>query len=166
MILSREDILRLLGSSPPLVEGLPEPESQLQPNGLDLTVREVALLNSAGELGTTRRTLSDTSPLYFDGLGYMNLYPGCYLITFNEILHLPRDITALGFPRSSLLRSGVSIHTAVWDAGYEGRSQALMVVYNTAGFRLQRNARVLQIVFLRLTSETEGYRGLFQRENI
>lgn len=166
MILSREDIRHYLEGSPPLVEGLLDPENQLQPNGIDLTVREVSLFNSAGELGTDQRVLSGTSPLYFDGLGFMTLYPGCYLITFNEILHLPRDIAALGFPRSSLLRSGVAIHTAVWDAGYEGRSQALMVVYNTAGFRLQKNARVLQVVFLRLSSETEGYKGLFQKENI
>ena len=32
---------------------------------------------------------------------------------------------ALGFARSSLLRSGCGIQNAVWDAGYHGRSEAL-----------------------------------------
>jgi len=65
-----------------------------------------------------------------------------------------------------LLRCGVTVNTAVWDAGYSGRSQSLMVVYNPQGFRIQRNARIVQLVFLRLTHETEGYRGVYQRENI
>ena len=73
---------------------------------------------------------------------------------------------ALGRPRSSLLRCAVSVGTAVWDAGYEGRSQALLMVYNRYGFRLKRNARLMQLVFFRLTGETEGYTGLFQGENI
>jgi len=73
---------------------------------------------------------------------------------------------ALARPRSSLLRCGVTVDTAVWDAGYSGRSQSLMVVYNPLGFRLQRNARIVQLVFLRLTRETEGYRGAYQGENI
>jgi dUTP pyrophosphatase len=58
------------------------------------------------------------------------------------------------------------VGTAVWDAGYSGRSQSLMVVYNSQGFHLQRNARVLQLVFLRLSQETDGYEGAYQGENI
>ncbi|GAI14182.1 unnamed protein product, partial [marine sediment metagenome] len=38
--------------------------------------------------------------------------------------------------------------------------------YNPQGFRLQRNARIVQLVFLRLTQKTEGYRGAYQKENI
>jgi len=73
---------------------------------------------------------------------------------------------ALGRPRSSLLRCGVTVGTAVWDAGYEGRSQSLLVVYNPRGFRLQKNARVAQLIFMRLSGKTEGYKGAYQGENI
>ena len=79
---------------------------------------------------------------------------------------MPKNIMALGRPRSSLLRCGVTIGTAVWDADYEGRSQSLMVVYNSRGFCVQRNARIMQLVFLELTGETEGYNGVYQGENI
>jgi len=75
-------------------------------------------------------------------------------------------LMALARPRSSLLRCGVVVHSAVWDAGYSGRSQSLMVVHNPAGFRLQQNARVLQLVFLKLSGETAGYRGIYQGENM
>ena len=73
---------------------------------------------------------------------------------------------ALGRPRSSLLRCGVTVNTAVWDAGYSGRSQSLLVVYNPLGFRLQKDARVVQLVFFRLTGETKGYQGKYQGENL
>jgi dUTP pyrophosphatase len=104
--------------------------------------------------------------LAFDGLDFIDLMPGAYIVSYNEIVHLPRDVMALARPRSSLLRCGVTINTAVWDAGYSGRSQSLMVVHNPHGVRLQRNARLMQLVFLQLTRETEGYQGVYQGENI
>jgi len=167
-ILAKQDIQRLLQQSPPLVEGSINLEEQVQPNGIDLTLREVALLQSSGKIAVedSQRLVSSLAPLVFDGMDFIDLVPGVYVITYNEVVHLPRNIMALATPRSSLLRCGVTVNTAVWDAGYSGRSQSLMVVYNPQGFRLQRNARIVQLVFLRLTEETEGYHGAYQEENI
>ncbi|MFH0941494.1 MAG: deoxyuridine 5'-triphosphate nucleotidohydrolase [Chloroflexota bacterium] len=167
-VLSRGDIQRLIESKPPLVGDYVDLESQLQPNGFDLSLREVAQMRSAGYLAVSNssRVLPPTSPLAFDGAGSLYLAPGSYLITYNEIVHLPEDVMALGRPRSSLLRCGVAVHNAVWDAGYHGRSQSLLVVYNPQGFRLERNARIVQLVFMRLSSPTRGYRGTYQGENV
>jgi dUTP pyrophosphatase len=168
-ILSREDILKMLGTTPPLVESPRNVEQQVQPNGIDLTLKEVALFSSSGSLGPGNegKTLSGTAPLVFDGLSRVDLLSGCYLVTYNEVVNLPKNIMALALPRSSLLRCGVSIHNAVWDAGYSGRSQSLMVVYNPQGFRLHRNARIVQMVFFLLSHEvTQGYQGMFQGENV
>ena len=167
-VLSKRDIHRLLRRKPPLIEEWIDLEQQVQPNGFDLTLREVTLLQSPGRIAVadSQRLVSDLAPLVFDGMGFIDLMPGTYVITYNEIVHLPKNIMALATPRSSLLRCGVMINTAVWDAGYSGRSQSLLVVYNPQGFRVQRNARIVQLVFLRLTQETEGYRGAYQKENI
>ncbi len=167
-VLSKEHIQKLLEQEPPLVEGYTNLAEQLQPNGCDLTLREIALLQSPGQIAVSnsQRLLSSLAPLMFDGLGFIDLPAGIYSITYNETLHLPRNVMALATPRSSLLRCGVTINTAVWDAGYSGRSQSLMVVYNTHGFRLQRNARILQLVFFHLSKQTEGYQGTYQGENI
>ena len=167
-ILSKQDIQRLLQQEPPLVEGCINLEEQVQPNGIDLTLREVALLQSSGKIAAadSQRLVSDLALLVFDGLDFVDLIPSAYIVTYNEIIHLPNNIMALATPRSSLLRCGVTINTAVWDAGYSGRSQSLMVVYNPQGFRLQRNARIVQLVFFQLTQKTEGYQGAYQGENI
>ncbi|MDP3878918.1 MAG: deoxyuridine 5'-triphosphate nucleotidohydrolase [Dehalococcoidales bacterium] len=167
-VLSGPDIQKLLQREPPLVEAYIDLEAQVQPNGIDLTLREVARLQSSGRVAVSnhQRLVPGLTPLAFDGQGFIDLEPGIYIITFNEIVHLPNNIMALGRPRSSLLRCGVSVETAVWDAGYSGRSQSLLVVHNPQGFRTQRDARVLQLIFLRLTGETGGYSGVYQRENI
>jgi dUTP pyrophosphatase len=167
-VLSRQEIRRLVDKKPPLVEGCPDIEKQLQPNGIDLTLRDIALLQSPGRIAVedSQRQVSALAPLVFDGSGFIDLIPAAYIITYNEVVHLPEDIMALGRPRSSLLRCGVTLGTAVWDAGYSGRSQSLLVVYNPQGFRLQKNARVAQLIFMRLSQKTEGYQGAYQGENI
>ena len=167
-VLSRKDIRKLIEQNNPLIEGYIDLEQQLQPNGFDITLRDIASLNTRGQIGVdnAQRQLPDLGPLNFDSQGFIELGPGIYMITYNEIVHIPTNLMALARPRSSLLRCGVSIGTAVWDAGYSGRAQSLMQVLNTRGFRVQKNARVAQLVFMTLSAETEGYAGKYQNENI
>ncbi|MCX8126292.1 MAG: hypothetical protein N3E40_04010 [Dehalococcoidia bacterium] len=55
----------------------------------------------------------------------------------------------------------------MWDAGYFGRSQSLLIVHNPAGFEVQKNARIVQLIFIRLEEVTEQiYHGQFQGENV
>lgn len=168
-VLGRDSIARLIGGTPPLIEGFPSLSDQLQPNGFDLSLRSISELVTPGGMGRNpaQREISDTRQLDYDEDGWRQLPPGSYLITLNEIIALPLDVMALGRPRSSLLRSGVSIHTAVWDAGYQGRSQALLVVHHPEGYRVQQDARLLQLVFWRLARPVEqGYQGIYQMENL
>jgi dUTP pyrophosphatase len=167
-VLADSEIRRLIKQEPPLVEGYIDLETQVQANGFELTLRDISVIQSAGRIAVdnSQRVISEVSPLMFDGTGDIELIPGTYLITYNEIVHLPKNLMAMGRPRSSLLRCGVTVGTAVWDAGYEGRSQSLLVVYNTRGIRLQKNARIMQLIFLELTGESEGYNGIYQGENI
>jgi dUTP pyrophosphatase len=167
-VLSANDIRKLIDQDPPLVEGYLDLESQVQPNGFDITLRDISRLQTPGQItvNNAERVVSELSPLEFDGTGFIKLNSGIYSITYNEIVHLPNNVMALARPRSSLLRCGVSVGTAVWDAGYSGRSESLLNVYHAGGFRIQKNARVVQLVFFRLTEETDGYSGTYQNENI
>ena len=165
--LSHDDILALMQGMPPLIECFLDMGAQLQTNGFDLSLRSVSALVSAGKLSldNRNRVISGQKKLDFNSEGLLHLPPGSYSITYNEIVHLPKNIMALGLSRSSLLRCGASLHTAVWDAGYSGRSESLLVVYNPLGLDLEKNARVLQLVFSTLTGESQGYKGRYQGEN-
>ena len=167
--LDRAALEALLKADPPLVQGLLDPAQQLQPNGIDLTLRSVAWFGSPGQLGVSNqeRMPASVDELEFGADGWLHLAPGPYLVTFNEVTNIPLHLTALTWPRSSLLRSGVALHTAVGDAGYRGRYQALLSVLNPRGFRVAQNARLAQVVFFTLVSSAEqGYAGVYQEENL
>ncbi|MCL2140118.1 MAG: deoxyuridine 5'-triphosphate nucleotidohydrolase [Dehalococcoidia bacterium] len=167
-VLSLADIQVLIQSSPPLIENYLDLNLQLQTNGFDLSLRSISRLTSCGKLSldNQNRVISSQQIIEFEPGGIVHLDPGCYSIVYNEIVNLPNDIMALGLSRSSLLRSGSSLHTAVWDAGYSGRSESLLVVHNSLGQKLEKNARVLQLVFLRLSGKSRGYSGIYQGENL
>lgn len=169
-VLSREQIRALVErDEAPLLSEYVDLDSQVQPNGVDLTLREISRYTGAGAVGVDAadRVLPDLEPIEFDEEGWATLQPGAYHILYNEVVDLPGTLMAFGRPRSSLNRCGVTIHTAVWDAGYTGRSTSMLVVSNPAGFRVQRNARVMQLVFVGMAkAPTEGYRGRYHLENI
>lgn len=166
-VLSREVIEELMRQDPPLLERMPDPEVQIQPNGVDITLERVSRFRGPGLLARSNadRVLPETEDLPFDADDRLLLPPGAYQVRFNEVVNLPTWLMAYARPRSSLLRSGVALHTAVWDAGYSGQGVSLMVVYHPAGFQLERDARICQLVFHPLATATAtGYSGIYQHE--
>lgn len=168
-VLSREQLRELIESETPLVSGWGDLDEQLQPNGFDLRLAEIQRHRGRGTIGISnaQRVLPALDAVAIDADGFADLAPGIYHVTYEEVVSLPTNLMALGRPRSSLARSGVAIHTAVWDAGYSGRSTSLLSVLNPEGFRVQMGARILQLVFFGLAAAaSEGYQGVYQNENV
>jgi dUTP pyrophosphatase len=166
-VLSSDDILRL-GLLPGLDATEAAARSALQPNGVDLSLEAVWRLTGRGILGRSNaeRELPPREPLAFDADDWLALPQGAYGIRYVEWVALPNDCGGLCFPRSSLLRMGVHVPTAVWDAGYQGRGEGLLEVSNPHGVRLQRGARIVQLVVFRLSAAAgSGYAGSYQHEN-
>ena len=152
-----------------LVESMIDPETQTQMCGVELTLQKIERFLTAGAVAfdNKERKLPETEPLNFDEMGWIELPAGSYLVTFNEIVNIPKDVAAMARARSTLLRCGATLETALWDPGYRGRSQSLLVVYNPQGLKLKKDARLMQLVFLRLENEAEKlYSGKYQGENI
>lgn len=167
-VLTVRGIGDLLEREPPLLTPVCDRDEQIQPNGFDLTLESVWRIDGAGAIGLTNaeRTIPPRAPVDPSEDGWFALAPGAYVIRFREVVALPLDVMAFGRPRSSVLRCGAAIHTAVWDAGYHGRSEALLVVHAEPGLRLAVGARVLQLVFVRLEASTHAYAGTYQGENL
>ena len=141
--------------------------SQIQPAGIDMTLREVQELSDAGaiDFDNSKRKISGGRKLEFAD-GALRLKPGCYKIIYNEYVNIPIDCAAFGYPRSSLLRCGADVRCAVWDPGYHGRSESLLVVHNPHGITLYKDAKVMQLVFMRLEAKAgKGYEGQYTGEN-
>lgn len=158
---------------------------QIQGSGIDLSLRAVERFTGIGaiDFDNSRREIPPTEPIswieptgaYLDDNGNMNhangltnsayveLEPGGYIAKYNEIVEVPKDALGVVLPRSSMMRAGATICSAVWDPGYNGRGLGLMQVMNP--IRLYRNARICQIFFIRLENVSERlYDGKYQGE--
>lgn len=167
-LLSSTELKKLAQSNPPLLENAVDLETQIQPNGLEMTLKEVRTIDGAGavDFDNSERALPKSRPLEFDETGWVHLQNGIYKVLFNEIVNIPKNLAAIAKPRSTLIRCGATLETAVWDAGYRGRSESMLVVYNPEGFRLKKDARIMQLLFYTLDMEVEnGYSGVYQNEN-
>jgi dUTP pyrophosphatase len=150
-----------------LIQNYVDLEKQLQPCGFDLTLKEVREFSGFGmvDLTNKERTIAPSEPLNSDEEGWFHLPEGSYKIVYNEEVRIPLNIVAMARSRSTMLRNGAVIETALWDPGYNGRSSSLLVVTNPHGIRLKLNARVTQLVFFNI-EVTDGYRGEFQNERL
>jgi dUTP pyrophosphatase len=142
------------------------PDIQVQPNGVDLCLESVWQPLGGGQLGRETRTVPERDQILVGPDEWFHLAPGAYVGRLVETVALPTDVMALGFARSSLLRSGCAVINAVWDAGYVGRSEVLIAVHNSAGFAVQRGTRIVQLIFFRLTEPTAPYIGAYQGEHL
>jgi dUTP pyrophosphatase len=166
-ILNSSEIRRLIEEQQFITEFI-DLEKQLQPSGFDLSVGEVLAYEGGGsvDFSNEERVIAPGRSLQPDRDGWYKLGPGCYTIVYNEVVRMPLDLAAIARTRSTLLRNGASVGTAVWDPGYQGRSSSLLVVHNPHGMRLKRDARVVQLVFFRIGEVKEGYRGAYQNERL
>jgi dUTP pyrophosphatase len=164
MILSDEDLYQLITHG--MVENICDLSTQLTPNGIDLTVKKVEKFTGRGAVDFTNkeRILPTTEEIPFKNQ-WVHLLSGSYKVTFNEVVTIPSDTIALARPRSSLLRSGATIESAVWDAGFHGISISLLVVHNPHGISLKKNARLLQLFFLKMSQKAQKtYQGVYQED--
>ena len=103
-VLSKPDIHRLLRQEPPLIEGYINLEDQLQPNGFDLTLREIALLQSSGKIA-----VENSQRLEYHRLSHPQVEPAP-LWRYRKYRRLGcRLLMAFSISHGSLQSSGVSL---------------------------------------------------------
>lgn len=151
-----------------LIQGYISLDKQLAPNGFDLTVGKVFEFSTKGALdfSNKERLIPETKEIIAqkinpeDKFGWWDLLPGSYKLRTNETVNIPNNLAALSFNRTSLLRIGVFTEHGVWDAGFKGKGEFMLVVKNPQGVKIKENARVAQLVFLAV-DETESYQGIY-----
>lgn len=169
IMLNQNEILGLIKEKK-LIEGYINPDIQITPNGFDLTVANIYEFNKPGAMDFSNKErlippgkeIPPKKKTPQDKFGWWNLRSGAYKLITNEILNLPNDFVAIAFPRSSLLRMGAFTQTGVWDLGFRGKSEFILVVENPKGIRLKQNARIVQIIFMRTSKTHKGYQGIYQ----
>ncbi len=141
-------------------------EQEVDCAGIKLTLAEVYSFKSTGSLGNSTRKLPEVAEIPPRN-GVFELPQGAYRAVYGEVVEVPEDCLALAIPRSSLMRCGAIIFTAVWDPGYKGRGEGLLVVFNPHGIVLEKGVQIAQLVYIKLTRKTKKiYRGQYYLERI
>lgn len=149
-----------------IIDGAVDVFMQTQTGGFDLTLNQIHRFIGPGvvDFDNTERRVSETEIMEFGYDDSIFLEPGTYKVVFNEVVKIPLDATGFCFPRSTLLRSGVSSVGAVWDSGFVGIGESLLTVGNKNGFIVKRNARIMQLVLIKndtVVDEKDAYRGVY-----
>ncbi len=156
-MLGREEIHKLVKKKK-LLERFDE--ECLESSGYDLRIGGIYKLKGSGYIGVTYRDLPNAEEISFDEYP---LNPGSYiLIESVEKVNMPLNLAARILPRSTVFRCGAQLITALVDPGYEGTLTMGLLNVGREIFRVQKNARIAQIVFEKVEGETRGYKGRYQ----
>jgi len=139
-------------------------DDAIQPNGLDLSIGEIYKLSGVAELSDDEYTKTDRDRVPVNGHGDYVLGTGPHIIEYDETIEIPDDCVGIVLPRSRMLRCGLQVDTALWDAGYKGKGEGALFAHTPA--KLEKDMRVAQMVFLDADEAEEKYDGEHQGENL
>jgi dUTP pyrophosphatase len=171
MLLNKPEIKKRILSQG-LIQDYLNLDIQLTPNGFDLTAGCVFEFDTAGALDFSNnervipagKELTPKKNAPKDKFGWWKLQKGTYKIKTNETVNLANDLIALAFSRTSLLRMGCFTQHGVWDAGFKGKGEFVLIVDNPEGVSLKQNARIAQLIFLPINEIDKGYSGIYQNK--
>lgn len=144
-----------------LVKLFPTFKELVQPSGIDLRVDEVFIQKSPASLIDGEKVLPELEklkpPLYA-------LKPKTgYSVTIDRKIKIPKGYSMIYLPRSTLLRSFVSVHTALGDPGFYGTLQFLLYNYGEYDYTLKQGERIAQAVVFPVSGSGE-YDGSYQED--
>ena len=142
-----------------LIKLFPEFKELIQPSGIDLAIDEIFVQKSSGSLIDNEKILPDLESM--DGPLYTLKPKTAYLATISKKIKIPKGYTMLYKPRSTLLRSFVSVQTAVGDPGFYGTLMFLIYNHGDFEYKIKKGDRIAQAVVFEVTGSGE-YDGSYQ----
>ncbi|MHC4644002.1 MAG: dCTP deaminase domain-containing protein [Planctomycetota bacterium] len=150
-------------------------EEQVQPNGIDVRIREVGELpinmhkpfkmwangkKYVPQHGPCEGTLMNDNPAFVLKRGYP------YTINCYEMVEVPVGLVAMVYGRSTLHRNGVFCRSAVYDAGFH--DHVGMMMFPFVDYWVEQQTRVAQIVFFEAkgSGKYDGQYGLKKGDKI
>ncbi|MCK9152465.1 dCTP deaminase [Methanobacterium alcaliphilum] len=142
-----------------LLKLFPDFEGLVEPSGIDLPLDEIFIQTGPGSLIDNEKNLPSLEklkpPIY-------KLKPKtAYLATIDRKIKIPKGYSMLYLPRSTLLRSFVSVHTAVGDPGFYGTLQFMLYNYGEYEYVIKKGERIAQGVVFDVAGSGE-YNGSYQ----
>ena len=145
----------------------PVATKQIQPNAVDITVARVYALDKGAFMlsGNTKQALPRRTihPIkrQTDGIEVFRLKGGTYVVEFDQKVEMGATEAGIVVSRSTLMRNGVWMTSALYDSGYRGHMHAGLMVAPGIEFIFPRHERIAQ--FLCFDAEAlSQYAGAYQ----
>ena len=140
-------------------------EDQYQPAGIDLKLGTIMTFNNEGHdvygLVNGEKFLPKQEELSENAIkldrikletGYTLLPHIPYIAVVDKPIKIYKEYVQRYYPRSSLLRAGVDVRTAIGDSGFYGHLSFLIINHNEVPFFIKKGERFAQLV----NEEVEG----------
>lgn len=157
-------------------------DEQIQPSGADLRLGKLYHIDKLDEGYDTGIFLKDGKEykqncelveVDFDNYYFskgMSVYPLLpnkpYIAEVNEPIKIHNKNAQFYLPRSTLLRNGVNVYTALGDLGYFGRLSFLIINHSPYIYYLSVGVRFAQLVDFQVEGSSFEYDGDYQEEDI
>lgn len=157
-----------------LVEGLAERELQTPEGvGFDLRAWELRRMK-AGQMGRLGVELRSTPDYVLEepvdpgtGIPEWDLGPhGFWLVTTKEKVNTPLDLVPIIWPRTTTFRDGLVLTVGTVQPGYHGTLTFGLANHGNAHIILERGARIVQVLFMRIDGMASTYRGQWQEGRV
>ncbi len=138
---------------------------QIQQCGIDLRIGKIYEIIGEGSIDydNKNRTLPDYKEIFDSEKDEkIRLNRGIYIISTYEKIKIPENMAGFVYPRSSILRMGCTIYSAVHDPGYEGHPQYLLNVLNP--ITIYSYARFGQIIYVKCSDVNGLYCGIYNEK--
>ena len=142
-----------------LVKIFPDFADLVQPSGIDLELDKIYVQKSAGSL------IDNEKNFFFIDAAAAEIYTlkphTAYLASIKRKIKIPKGYTMLYLPRSTLLRSFVSVQTAVGDPGFYGTLMFMIYNHGEYEYKIKSGGRIAQAVVFSVEGSGE-YDGSYQ----
>lgn len=154
MVLSDKDIRKYIDNEPPLIMGFKE--SSLQSESYDLSIGKTVSSYLSNfriiDLGDQDQINNSYSTEDIGDFGYV-IGPHTYvLLSVEERINMPKNLTAHIRPRTRFTRIGLVVSQQHVNSGYSGKLNLGIYNANNFAIKIYKGMRLAQIVFEELSS--------------
>lgn len=148
-------------------------EKDYQPSGLDLRLGKVFQIDDTLTCGIYggEKVSAPLIELPIENYCQYKMYDGWlleynkpYIFEVQEQIKIGESNAQFYLPRSTLLRNGVNVYTALGDLGYNGKLQFLVINHRPKSFFIERGERFAQLVDFQVRGGSTSYNGDYQEE--
>lgn len=144
-----------------LISLFPDFADLVQPSGIDLALDKIYTQESEASLIENEKKLPKIKEM--NGPIYTLKPHTAYLASIDRKIKIPKGYTMLYLPRSTLLRSFISVQTAVGDPGFFGTLMFMVYNHGNYEYKIKKGDRIAQAVVFPVEGSGE-YDGSYQEE--